>query len=49
MVRIILKNGKTYITRFIETTGESVHTEAGKFNKGDLKVFAIYKPLPHEL
>lgn len=49
MVRIILKDGSKYVTRFVETVGQHVRTEAGDFLKGDIKVFAIYKPLPHEL
>jgi hypothetical protein len=44
-VKIKLKTGEEIITKFIETVGKSVRTEAGNYNKGDLKSFTIYKPL----
>lgn len=47
-VRIILKDGRKLITKFIKKVRNIVSTEAGDFPASELKVFAIYKPQAHE-
>jgi hypothetical protein len=42
-VRIKLKDGRTFITRFRDKKGKKVITDAGTFLVGDLRAFTIYK------
>lgn len=45
-VKIILRNGRKVVTRFIERDDRKVTTDAGVFLKRDIRAFSIYKPLP---
>ena len=42
-VRIKLKDGRTFITRFRDKKGTKVITDAETFRVGDLRAFTIYK------
>lgn len=43
-----MRNGTQIITKFIETVGHEIRTEAGRFNVGEIRAFSIYKKLAHE-
>ena len=48
-VRVVLKSGRVIISRFKERTKTHVILEEGRYHKADIRAFAIYKPLAHEL
>ena len=42
-VKVVLKNGETFVDKFVERTSRYVTFETRKVLKGDIKSFAIFK------
>lgn len=48
-VRVILRDGESFIAKFLEKQGQNVKFDNGRVIHGSsIKVFSIYKPFKHE-